>query len=316
MFKKILGLIPFLLLIFCSIALGVNEPLRMTKLEVQVMPEFARPTDWPKDKPCLLAGVFGTIVNEGSTPYSGHITLQVPKAEGTVVHLVGEFKNGQGPESQVKYELQADQGIITWKPSQAIEPGKPYFFIVEYYSNPFTIKEKEHKFEFSFQSKYDIDDVQFYFYKPIQSAGFQLSEPHQQAFTNEFGQEIFHIQGGNFKSGNERRLSVQYMKDDLETVLEKHSKMAQENQAKPSAEIQTGEKEPDASKDAWIIGGSIVLFGLFVFAGLRSYRTPTRQGTEKVDPCQKQEHIRALRRKLLAEELTEDEYLIERKKLV
>lgn len=135
-------------------------------------------------------------------------------------------------------------------------------------------------------------------------------------FTNEFGQVIFHIQGGNFKSGNERRLSVQYMKDDLETVLEKHSKMAQKNQAQPTAETQTGEKEPDAFKDAWIIGGSIVIFGLFVFAGLCSYRTPTRQGIEKVDPCQKQEHIRALRQKLLAEELTEDEYLIERKKLV
>ena len=322
MVKKILGCIPILFILFCSSVWGASEPLRMAKLEVQVMPEFVRPADWPKDKPCLLTGIYGTIVNEGSKPYSGSITLQIPKAAGTAVHLVGEFKDGQGPESKVKYELNAEQGSIVWKPNQPIEAGKPYFFVVEYYSNPFAMKEKERTFDFPFQSKYDIDDVQFYFYKPIESVGFQLSKPQQQKFTNEFGQEVYLIQGGAFKSGSEHRISVQYMKDGFETVLEKHSKTAAQNQATPASATEANVEnkavstESDASKDAWIIGGSIVIFGILVFAGLRSYRAPIRQGVEKTNPRQQREQIRALRRKLLAEELTEDEYVIERKKLV
>ncbi len=322
MLKKILGFIPVMLFLFCSIAWGADEPLRMSKLEVQVMPEFVRPADWPEDQPCLLTGVYGTLVNKGSKPYSGSVELKVPKVKGTSVHLVGEFKNGQGPVAQVKYEWLADQGSIIWKPIQPIESGKPYFFVVEYYSNPFTMKEKEHKFDFQFQANYDIDDLQFYFYKPIQSEGFQLSEPHQQEFVNEFGQEIYQIQVGSFKSRNERRLTVQYRKDDLETVLEKHSKMAQQNQSAPAAtesvdENETSGKQADASKDSWIIGGSIVIFGLLVFAGLRSYWVPLRHGAEAANPGgQKQEQIRALRRRLMAEELSEDEYLIERKKIV
>lgn len=313
MLKKILGFIPVMLFLLCSIAWGAGEPLRMTKLEVQVMPEFVRPADWPADQPSLLTGVYGTLVNKGTKSFSGSIVLKVPKVKGTSVHLVGEFKDGKGPEAQVEYEWQADQGTISWKPIQPIEPNKPYFFVVEYYSNPFTMNEKERKFDFQFGSNYDIDDVQFYFYKPMQSVGFQLSEPHQQELVNEMGQEIYQIQGGAFKSGNERLLSVQYLKDDLETVLEKHSKMAQQNQTAP-APAETSQPI-DASKDAWIIGGSIVIFGILVFAGLRSYRTPVRREAATGDPVQKQQQVRALRRKLLADELSEDDYLIERKKL-
>lgn len=334
MLKRIAVLIPLLLLLFSSMAWGEGQPIRITKLEVQIMPEFIAPEGWPKDTPCLLTGMYGVIMNAGTTAYDGEISIQIPKAVATSVHLVGEFKDQQSGETSLKYELKADQGLIVWKPDKPIEANKPYYFVVEYYSNPFTIQDKEHRFDYALHSLYDIDNIQMYVYKPTDSISMQLSEPAQSTSPNELGQEVSQISVGALKSGSEHKLTVKYLKENLETVMEKHSKTAQktpDGAASPEAgtagagstdsSVESGNTAapaPDASKDSWIIGGAIVIFGLLVFMGLRSYQAPQRlsKETAAAPSSHRREEIRALRRELVEEELTEGEYLIERKKRI
>ncbi|CAK4847612.1 unnamed protein product [Aphanomyces euteiches] len=275
--------------------------------------------------------MYGVIVNSGTTAYTGEITIQIPKAAATSVHLVGEFKDQQSEETPMKYELKADQGLITWKPNKAIEANQIYYFVVEYYSNPFTIQDKEHKFDYSLHSLYDIDDAQMYVYKPTDSISFQLSEPTQSTSPNELGQEVSRISVGALKSGSEHKLTVKYLKDNFETVMDKHSKTAQKTpdataspeQGAASTDTSSGlspaaAPAADASKDSWIIGGAIVIFGLLVFLGLRSYQAPQRiiKEAAAAPANHKREEIRALRRELVEDEITEAEYLNERKKLI
>lgn len=316
MVKKLALLLPIIWSIFYTSAWGAEPSLIMNKLEIQIMPEFIQPENAKTSEPSLLTGMFGTLIHNGATPYTGEITIQVPKADDISVHLVGEFKDGQSTETKMPFTMNAELGTITWKPSSPIEPGKPYFFVVEYYSYPFSIKETNRSFTFPFTSKYDIEDLQVFVYKPLGAESFQLSKTHQQVLSNEFGQEIFHYQVGLLKKGTVYSLNINYVKEDNETVLDKHTVIAKEQAQSSTQQTEAAATEPkEASKDAWIIGGAIVIFGILVFIGLRSFQKPTANDSLR-EAMHTKEAIMSLRTKLIQNELTEEEYIVERKKLI
>jgi|GEM_PF-2704952 len=349
MWKKLAGLVPALLLLLALAPLAAraaDAPLKLSQLEVQVMPEFVAPEDWPADTPCLLTGIYGLLVNTGTTAYDGEIAVPVQVAPDLSIHLVAELSESQDPTTQLAYELKDNK--VVWKPAQPLEPNQSYSFVVEYYSNPFALKDKEHAFDFQLQAAYDTDEAQLFVFKPNDTIGFELSAQGEPSFTSELGQDVYPFKLGVLQSGQQSKLSVKYLKDNMETVLAKHTRLAQQDQAAAAANgSQTGDAahadtgagtaavdtgplgttdaaagKPDASKDSWIIGGAIVIFGLFVYLGLRSYRAPLAARTAaaaEADGQERQaarrEQIKALRRKLLADELTEEAYKAARQKL-
>ncbi|MCD1261051.1 hypothetical protein B5M42_019795 [Paenibacillus athensensis] len=352
MWKKYAGLVPALLLLLqaalaltpATAAAADTQPLKLSQLEVQVMPEFVAPEDWPAEKPCLLTGIYGLLVNTGTAAYDGEIAVPVQASPDLSIHLVAELSESQDPTTQLAYELKDNK--VVWKPAKALEPGQSYSFVVEYYSNPFTLKEKEHAFEFELQAAYDTDEAQLFVFKPADTIGFELSAQGEASFTSELGQEVYPFKLGALRSGQASKLSVKYLKDNMETVLAKHTRQAQQDQEAAASGGQTGQAagtaagagtavvdtgplgttdaaagKPDASKDSWIIGGAIIIFGLFVFLGLRSYRAPlaarttaAQEAEAQTQSAKRREQINALRRKLLADELNEEAYKAARKK--
>lgn len=314
MVKKFVLLLSIIWSLSYSTIHAEEQPLVMDTLEIQVMPEFTSPENAPSDQPNVLVGMFGTIVNRGANPFTGDIVLEIPKGNATQVHLVGEFQDGQSTETTVAHNVDVDKGIISWKPLQPIKPKQSYFFVVEYYNFPFVMENHKRSFEFPVTSSYSINNLQVFVYKPLQAQNFQLSKKHQQVFSNEFGQEIFHFQVGAFTKGTTYSLNVSYEKSDNTTVVEAHTVQAKENvKNQATEEVQTEPQE--ASKDAWIIAGSIVIFGIFVFLGLRSYRKPVQQ-TEAKPQNSTKEAVRVLRKQLIQRDITEEEYAENRKKLI
>lgn len=208
--------------------------LLISHLEVQIMPEYDKPKDWPKDTPNLLTGLYGEMVNAGSEPYSGEIRVKVPSTPFTQVTMVVERLNGRQAEHPVAFHYDTEHKEIVWTPSKPLESSTPYYFAIEYYNNPFLHPENARQFVFEYVPSYFVEDVQFYFFYPYNAVGFTLSQPYQGIYKNDHGQWIYYINKKNMSIEDRLNVSVQYFKNGYETFYELKKKETEQKQTASS----------------------------------------------------------------------------------
>jgi hypothetical protein len=308
-------------------------------MQIQVMPEFDYPADWPKDTPSLLVGQYGTFTNKSGQDYSGNIEIPVPaKDKNFEVNLVAEFPDVNKSEVQRPYEVNKDKGTISWKPGKAIKKDATYRYVIEYYTNSINVSDQK-SFNYQFTNQSDIGTLDIVFYAPMNATNIALEPKAQNTSKSDYGEDLYYYEYKNVKPGNTLNYSFTYTKKGNESSLSVINKTQPPNDANHSGTSgnTTTSKNTDNSKQpiigiggASIIGIAIIIAGLFIFFGLSgktpkatslsssksTKKQPIKPTSKKIDKLANSEEKKELRKKLLSGKIDQETYEEEMKKLI
>jgi hypothetical protein len=307
-------------------------------MQIQVMPEFDYPADWPKDTPSVLVGQYGTFTNKSGQDYSGNIEIPVPaKDKNFEVNLVAEFPDVNKSEVQRPFEVNKDKGTISWKPGKAIKNGDTYRYVIEYYTNSINVSDQK-SFNYQFTNQADIGTLDVVFYAPMNAKNIALTPKAQSTSKSDYKEDLYYYEYKNVKPGNTVNYSFTYTKKDNVSSL---SVINKEQPPKDSTHSgvngNTTTSNTDKSKQpiigiggASIIGIAIIIAGLFIFFGLRgrmrktssltsnksTKKQPGKPTSKKIDKLANAEEKKELRKKLLNGKIDQETYEEEMKKLL
>lgn len=305
------------------------EKFPFKEMQIQVMPEFDYPDNWPKGTPSLLVGMYGTITNNSGQDYGGKIEIPMPaKEKDFQANLVAEFPSADKLEVQRPYDIDKENGIISWKPAKSIKNNETYKFVIEYYVNSIQVKDKK-SFKYSFTNQAEIDQLNVIFYAPMDAKEIQLEPKAQNNTKSEYGEELYYYQYQNVKKGEKLNYSFSYKKDGTESTMDAINKQQPPNDSTHAGVKNGTSKSPIIGiGGAIIIGIAIIIAGVFVFLGLKG-KKPLPSKTKKTNKHQPKkvtvkkegksanaEEKKELRKKLLTGKIDQETYEEEMKKLI
>ncbi|MEH7305616.1 hypothetical protein [Neobacillus drentensis] len=318
------------------------EQFPFKEMQVQVMPEFDYPEGWSREIPSLLVGQYGTITNKSGQDYNGKIEIPIPAMDkGFEAFLVAEFPEKDKPEVQRPYDVDKENGIITWKPAKAIKNNETYEFVIEYYTKSIDVKGKK-SFLYEFKNKADIELLDVIFYAPMDAKEIKMEPKADNHSKNEYGEELYYYQYKNVKANAGLKYSFTYKKAGTESTMEAINKQQPPNDENHSGLTATdqvvksgGSSDPSKRPiigvgGALIIGAAIIIAGLFVFLGLRGNSRLGAKGAKQTKKQPKKplqtakednkiaisEEKKELRKKLLMGKIDQEMYEEEMKKLI
>jgi hypothetical protein len=308
-------------------------------LQIQVMPEFDAPADWPKDKPALLVGQYGTITNKSGADYSGKIEVQIPVNDKNFkANLVAEFPDQNKPEVQRPFDIDKQKETISWTPEKPIKNNATYQYVIEYYTDSINVADNKN-FIYEFTNKSTIDTLDVVFYAPMKAKNIVIDPKAQSTSKSDYGEELYAYEYKDVKPGNNLKYTFSYTKPDNTTSLSVINKMQPPNDSTHSGTNSKSTSTTDNSKQpiigvggASVIGASIIAAGFLVFFGLRGNRrnskhssVPTKKSNKKqsgkaVEKKESKlaisEEKKELRKKLLNGKIDQETYEEEMKKLI
>lgn len=260
-----------------------SEEFPYIELQVQVMPEFDLPVDWPLDEPGILVGYYGTIVNNSGADFEGEIEIFLPVNEKAFeVDYVADYPFKNDPEVQRGFTINKERGSISFTPSYSIPKGELYHFVIEYFSNPIVQENGTKKFTYTFNAMANIDETKIIFYAPLNAKDFTVD--HETSFRQEtsYGMELFLYEYKNLGINEQLSFDVSYIKPDHVTTLELmvingvpdddvHGKTPSNTEVQnPHVSQEQNEMEKTPSMNytgVTIISISALISGLFIIAG-------------------------------------------------
>ncbi|MDR6998705.1 hypothetical protein [Neobacillus niacini] len=320
------------------------EKFPFKEMQVQVMPEFDYPEDWPKNTPSLLVGQYGTIINKSGQDFNGKIEIPVPaKEKNFQAYLVAEFPDVNKPEVQRPYDVDKEKGLVTWKPKNPLKNNETYRFVIEYYSNSIKVADKK-SFTYELKNNAEIKQLDVIFYAPMKAKDIQINPKPQNKEKSEYGEELFYYQHKNVKIGDSIQYSFSYKKDGTESTMAAINKQQAPNDDNHkgvssgtstdqvlnngTSTESTNQKPIIGVGGASIIGIAIILAGAFVFMGLKGKPQREAKGVPKNNQQQSKRTIKndsksanaeqkkELRKKLLTGKIDQETYDEQMKKLI
>lgn len=311
-----------------------------SEMQIQVMPEFDYPENWPKDTPSLLVGQYGTFTNKSGQDFDGMIEIAIPTNEkGFEAYLVAEFPEENQPEVQRPFEVDNEKGVITWKPSKAIKNNESYRFVVEYYTSSVEVKDNR-SFTYEYSNPADIETLDVIFYAPMEATDITLEPKAANNTKSDYGEELYYYQYKNVKAGENYKYSFSYKKEGFESTLDAINAQEPPNDENHTAVngTATDQIKNDGNSDrpiigvggASVIGIAIIIAGVFVYLGLKGRAQSTQKSSiskKEKEPVKKQstkkestlidhDSKKELRKKLLAGKIDQETYDEEMKKLI
>ncbi|MDQ0197336.1 hypothetical protein [Neobacillus ginsengisoli] len=314
------------------------EKFPFKEMQIQVMPEFDYPENWPKGTPSLLVGLYGTITNNSGQDYNGKIEIPIPvKEKDFQANLVAEFPSADKPEVQRPYDIYKEKGIVSWKPAKTIKNNETYKFVIEYYVNSIQVKDKK-IFTYSFTNQSEIDQLNVIFYAPMNAKEIQLEPKAQNNSKSDYGEDLYYYQYQNVKKGENLYYTFSYKKDGTESTMEAINKQQPPNDS-THAGVKNGTSKSQTSNvnskspiisigGALIIGSAIIIASVFVFLGLKGKKPlpfkakktnkhqPKKETAKKENKSANAEDKKELRKKLLTGKIDQETYEEEMKKLI
>jgi hypothetical protein len=311
-----------------------------TDMQIQVMPEFDYPENWPKDTPSLLVGQYGTFTNKSGQDFDGKIEMSLPVNEdGFQAYLVAEFPEDNKPEVQRPFDVDKEKGIISWKPSKAIKKDESYRFVIEYYTSSVDVKDNR-SFTFEYTNPAEIGTLDVIFYAPMDSKEIKLEPKASNNSKSEYGEELFYYQYKDVKVGESYTYTFSYQKDGFKSTLDAINEKQPPNDenhsgVNGSATDQIsggsgGDRPLIGMGGAIVIAIAIIIAGVFVYLGLKGKSQsapktattkaenhhPKKQQVKKENKAISVDDKKELRKKLLAGKIDQETYDEEMKKLI
>ncbi|WP_254660778.1 hypothetical protein [Bacillus sp. FJAT-27225] len=323
-----------------------TEKFPYEEMQIQVMPEFDYPENWPKEEPSLLVGQYGTITNKTGGDFTGKVEIPVPVNEkGFQIYLVAEFPSPEKPEVQRPFEVDKERGVVVFRPQKPIKKDGTYSFVVEYYSNPLSVKGSEKSFKYEYKAPSAIETLDVIVYAPLKSTDIVMDPKPASTQKSEYGEQIAFYQQKGVKQGDAIKYGIFYKKEGNASTLsmidtakapndENHSGQTATDQVVGAAANNgggngNGDRPIIGAAGGTIIGASIIIAGMFVFFGLknraenRNHPAPKKKTKDK-KPAETQkkkndlnvDEIKELRKKLLSGKIDQEAYDEQVKKLI
>ncbi|UCZ52503.1 hypothetical protein LGQ02_16925 [Bacillus shivajii] len=285
-----------------------NDQLPYEEVGIQVMPEYVTPESWESEERAMLIGYHGLIRNDTGSTYIGDLSVVVPANETNFfVALIGEYSD-EGDVQDVDFDLDEENGLVTWQPNQPIDENGTYRFVIEYYYSPFVEGDNHHvSFDFSTNFQRPVEQGGVMFMVPYAAENFTINEEADQ-ISDMFGVPVHAFEFNQLSTEQQIEFETSYEREKgMLSTLE-----ALETQSPPDDDVHaglvnnaqqppTGNSELISTENAVMISLSVVIAGLFVFLGLRGYkRTALISGDEglRKDKKTKRENIELEKKRL------------------
>ena len=305
--KSVLMLVNLFALVISPLTAEISaHNLDVADLKIQIMPEHDLPAKWPNDVPAVLVGYYGAFVNSGAVEFDDRIEMTLPVNEPNfIINMVCETEAGM---VCLPYDIDRTGEAISWRLSRPIQPGERMPFMLEYYSNPFASgSRKELNISPVFSTRLGAVDVEIT--EPARSSDFGvLPQPQRTLERDGFLRHQFSFD--SVQGGEPLAFRISYIKEDNRPSVGSGPPQAAAANGAPSGRGNSGDVSLTA---VMVIGGSIIVFGVLLFIGLRTegrkrqVRSVARPGTAAKGTNRQQEQKKA--RKLLLEgKISENTY--------
>lgn len=296
-----------------TLAEETQNPLKMEELTIQVLPEYSyHPKEEDKNIPPLLVGYHGSLLNTTKEPLKGKVEIPLPTKEKNFrLGFVADYSADLREMTEIEYELDEQNGIISWETSREIEPDEMYKFVIEYYTDSIQVSKENKTLEYSFTSFAEIGMMNLIFVEPLKTESFKLepaAETHQK---NSYNMNMFLFQETAMKAGVEKKIKLVYERQDDRTTSEIMEEMAGENGQQ--AATKKNEEEIPTWMIVSVVGGVTIVVSALLLILLKKR---TKKADRKQTPNGKREDEdveikKAKLRKMLVEgTITEEEYNI------
>lgn len=302
-----------------------NASLTYEELTIYVMPQYATPDEWEADKPAVLVGVHGTLINESDRAYTEGIRIPTPSEQPNFqFSQAGEFES-DGTVRDVKATMEETSGDILWQPEQAIDPGEEYHFLTEYYFSPVN-EGISYTFSFTHELERDAKNMKILFFEPYGAENFTVySDIDASKKTDDYGIATYVFTLDKVENHTVFDTTVTYEKEDTVTTLEAIdtlkeqadvlAQISEEEQAKSSHPVRSG---LEVDKVVLFIIGFMVV-GLFIFFIRRNNKTRNMKIDERTKKKRDETKVpyddgQELRNQLIRGEIDEETYQKERSK--
>jgi hypothetical protein len=281
-------------------------PLQMEELTVQVMPEFAyHPKDKKKSHPPLLVGYHGSLKNNTGEPQRGQVEIPLPFGDKNFkLGFVADYSRDLTEMNEIEYEINKEARTISWTTSEEIQPQELYKFVIEYYTDSIKEGSESNTLQYIFQSFSDIGLMNLIFVEPLKTQSFKLKPEAESHQKNSYNMNMFIYQSQGMKPGEEKDISLEYVRAETRTTGE-----IMEEMAGPSAAAGAATKNEE-SVPIWmmgaIAGGVTAAAGLLVLFLKRRSAAPVEKGSNASSVLEaKKAKLRAM---LMEGSITEVEY--------
>lgn len=310
----VMSILTCLMLLLPSFAFAnTNETvLKMEELSIQVMPEYSfHPEDKAKDKAPLLIGLHGTLINNSDKPQKGQIEIPLPlKAKDFKIGYVADYNRDQTNMYEIEYEIDKNNGTISWTTSEEVQPGELYKFVIEYYTNDIKVNEENHTLTYKFESFADIGMVRVLFLEPLKTDSFSLTPAAESHQENGYGMNMFIYQYQSMKPGDVKEYTLKYERTETKTTMDIMNEMG--NQTAAKGVEKDNETLPIGVIISVIVGVCVVIAVVLIFIlkkkanqkNVKAMKT-TRVDLGQADLDQKKKRLRGM---LLEGSITEEEY--------
>lgn len=284
-----------------------ETPLKMEELTVQVLPEYSyHPEEEKKENAPLLVGYHGTLKNETDEPLKGKIEIPLPaQEENFKVGFVGDYSNDLTELYDVQYELDVENGVISWETSEEIEPEGLYKFVIEYYTTSIGENGEKKTLDFQFKSFTEIGLMNLVVIEPLNTEKFTLEPASYSHQKNSYNMNMFVYMTQGMKPGDEKKIDLEYVRNEERTSSEIMAEMAGSDGQQEAATKNT-EKLPPLAVLLTVGGVTIVsILLLILFLKRRGKKKAENNENEQSEIELKKAKLRSM---LLEGNITEEEY--------
>jgi hypothetical protein len=281
-------------------------PLQMEELTIQVMPEFAyHPKDKKQSHPPLLVGYHGSLKNNTEKPQRGLVEIPLPMdAKNFKIGFVADYSRDLTEMNEIEYELNKQDGTISWTTSEEIQPQELYKFVIEYYTDSIKETGENNALQYKFQSFADIGLMNLIFVEPLKTDRFKLKPEAESHQKNSYNMNMFIYQSQGMKPGDAKDISLEYVRDEVRTTGE-----IMEEMAGPSAAAGAATKNEE-TVPVWMMGaiaGAVTAAAglLIIFLKKRSTATVSKGSSTSSSMGAKKAKLRSM---LMEGSITEEEY--------
>ncbi len=281
--------------------------LKMEELTVQVMPEYSyHPKDKKQKNPPLLIGYHGALINNAAEPQKGKVVIPLPMDDKNFrIGYVADYSRDLSEMNDIEYEIDKKKGTISWETSAEIQPQEIYKFVIEYYTDAIKEKNGTNTLSYSFKSFADIGLMNLIFIEPLKTESFKLYPEAEQHQKNSYNMNMFLYQIQGMKPGEEKKVALEYKREETRTTAEIMDDMAGDSKKAGSV------KQNDEKIPLWIVitvvgGISLAAAAILVFVLKR--RTGKYKPKTAVPNDDFEIKKRKLRSMLMEGSISEEEY--------
>jgi hypothetical protein len=281
-----------------------SNVLNMEELTIQVMPEYSYHPKDKKNNPPLLVGYHGALKNNAEEAQKGQVVIPLPMDEKNFrIGFVADYSRDLTEMNEIEYELDQENGTISWETSEEIQPQEIYKFVIEYYTDSIKEKDDTKMLTYDFENFADIGLLNLIFVEPLNAESFNLEPASEQHQKNSYNMNMFLYQSQGMKPGEAKNISLEYKRSETRTTAEIMEAMS--GDAKKAGTVKQNEEEMPLWLVITVVGSVTVLAAVLLIFIMKKKKVKPVKGEASNDLEAKKSKLRAM---LVEGSITETEY--------